>query len=81
MMNCYHFEDITDFDLDINSSVQQLLSAYSTMSNELGNLFYPEYKYGPIVQLHLNDTIANYISINYYTHHLTSPEFAICYYF
>ncbi|MGC4038400.1 MAG: hypothetical protein QM764_20720 [Chitinophagaceae bacterium] len=75
MMNCYQFEDITDFDLDFNSSIQQLLSAYSSVTFELGNLFYPPYNYGPIVQLHLKDTVANYISINYYIHHLSSPEF------
>jgi hypothetical protein len=75
MMNCYQFEDITNFDVTINTSIQQLLSAYSTLAHELGNMFYDQYQYGPIVQLHLTDTVANYISINYYIHHLTSsPE-------
>jgi hypothetical protein len=76
MLNCYQFEDITDFDLDFNSSIQQLLSSYSALIAEIGNLFYKEkYKYGPVVQLNLQDTVANYNSINYYIHHLTSPEF------
>lgn len=76
MLNCYQFEDINDFDLDFNSSIQQLLSVYSTIAIEIGNIFYPlEYQYGPIVQLNLKDTVSNYSSINYYIHHLTSPEF------
>ncbi|MDB5231661.1 MAG: hypothetical protein JWN76_2466 [Chitinophagaceae bacterium] len=76
MLNCYQFEDITDFDLDFNSSIQQLLSVYSTMAFELGNAFFTKkYWYGPIIQLNLKETIANYNSINYYIHDLTSPEF------
>jgi len=76
MLNCYQFEDINDFDLDFNSSVQQLMSVYSTIAIEIGNIFYPlEYQYGPLVQLNLKDTVSNYSSINYYIHHLTSPEF------
>jgi hypothetical protein len=76
MLNSYQFEDITDFDLDFNSSIQQLLSAYSSMIMEIGNVFYAEkYVYGPAVQLNLKDTLSSYISINYYIHHLTSPEF------
>lgn len=76
MLNGYQFEDINDFDLDFNSSIQQLLSVYSTIAIEFGNLFYKKpYTYGPIVQLNLKDTVSNYSSINYYIHHLTSPEF------
>ena len=76
MLNGYQFEDINDFDLDFNSSIQQLLSVYSTIAIEIGNLFYKEkYKYGPVVQLNLKDTVSTYMSINYYVHHLTSPEF------
>jgi hypothetical protein len=76
MLNGYQFEDITDFDLDFNSSVQQLLTIYSSWVFEMGNTFYElPYKYGPIIQLNLKDTVATYSSINYYIHHLTSPEF------
>lgn len=78
MLNCYQFEDITDFDIDFNSSIQQLLTAYGTLAMETGNLFFKadkQYTYCPIIQLHLSDTIANFVSINYYIHHLTSPEF------
>lgn len=105
ILNGYQFEDIIDFDLDFNSSIEQLLSAYSTVSYEIGDLFYnnklkkshekkPKAKYskytegeelsqfndkavefGPIIQLNYKDTVANYLSINYSVHHLTSPEF------
>jgi len=76
ILNCYQFEDINDFDLDFNSSIQQLLSVYSSVAAEIGNLFFIEnYTYGPVVQLNLKDTVSNYNSINYYAHHLTSPEF------
>ncbi|WP_439695835.1 hypothetical protein ACFGVS_23670 [Mucilaginibacter sp. AW1-7] len=76
MLNGYQFEDINDFDLDFNSSLQQLLSAFSSVAIEVGNLFYKDpYFYGPIIALNLKDTVSNYVTINYYVHHLTSPEF------
>jgi len=76
MLNPYQFEDINDFDLDFNSAIQQLLSVYSTVAFEIGNLIYKErYSYGPVIQLNLKDTVSNASSINYYVHHLTSPEF------
>jgi hypothetical protein len=95
ILNGYQFEDIIDLDLDFNSSIEQLLSAYSTISYEIGALFYNEEnnkkkkdvqalvgpledemsEFGPIVQLNYKDTVANYLSINYSVHHLTSPEF------
>lgn len=76
-LNCYQYEDITDFDLDFNGSLQQLLSAYSSLITELAYMFYSKkpYQYGPVVQLNLKDTLGNYNSINYYVHHLSSPEF------
>ena len=78
MLNCYQFEDINDFDLDFNSSVQQLLSAYSSLVIEIGNIFYNQdrkYQFGPVIQLNLKDTQGNYNSINYHVLHLISPEF------
>lgn len=84
LLNGYQFEDIIDFDLDFNSSIQQLLTAYGTISYEIGNLIYEKVdqkegkrnaEYYPIVQLNYKDTVANYLSINYAVHHLTSPEF------
>ena len=75
MLNCYQYEDLADFDLDFNSSIQQLLSAYNYLIMEIGNSFYKkEYKYGPVVQLNLKDTVSTYNSINYNVQHLTSPE-------
>lgn len=73
-LNGYQFENISDFDLDFNNSIQQLLSSYGTLVHEYGRLFYKD-SYGPIIQLNNLDTVSNYLSINYFGHHLTSPEF------
>ncbi|REE24712.1 hypothetical protein DFQ09_10316 [Winogradskyella pacifica] len=80
-LNGYHFENISDFDLDFNNSIQQLLSSYGTFVYEYGKSFYKpdksknEVEYSPIIQLNDIDTISNDLSINYSVHHLTSPEF------
>jgi hypothetical protein len=74
MLNCHHYEDINDFDLDFNSSIQQLLTTYSTIAAHLASIFYKE-TFGPVVQLNLKNTMSNYRSINYDVYHLTSPEF------
>lgn len=88
VLNCYLFEEIYDFDLDFNSSIQQLLSTYNTVVSEATNLYYTKkeelpsgeiiykkYQTGQVVQLNLKNTIANDISINYSVNHLTTPEF------
>lgn len=75
-LNSYLFENISDFDLDFNNSIQQLLTSYGIMVHEYGKLFYENGKYGPIIQLNNIDTVSNTLSINYSIHHLTSPEFA-----
>ena len=76
LQNCYLFEDIIDFDTDYNGSIQQLLTAYNVLVMEVGSIFYdPPEEYGPVVRINLTDTVANYYSINYFVHHLTSPEF------
>lgn len=76
-LNGYQFENISDFDLDFNSSIQQLLTSYGTLVYEYGKLFYTNKNkpYYPIIQLNNIDTVSNYLSINYAIHHLTSPEF------
>jgi hypothetical protein len=74
-LNGYQFENISDFDLDFNSSIQQLLTSYSSVVYEYGKLFYKEKTYFPILQLNNVDTQSDYISINYSVHQLTSPEF------
>jgi hypothetical protein len=76
-LNGYQFENISDFDLDFNSSIQQLLTTYGTLVYEYGKLFYKDKTkpYGPLIQLNNIDTTSNYRSINYSIHHLTSPEF------
>lgn len=73
-LNGYQFENISDFDLDFNNSIQQLLSSYGTMIYEYGRLFYKD-KYYPILQLNDTDTVSDYLAIHYFGHHLTSPEF------
>lgn len=74
-LNSYQFEDINDIDLDFNSSLQQLLSIFNTIIIEFSSLFYGQYERGPIVQLNLNNTLANAITVNYNIYHLASPEF------
>jgi hypothetical protein len=75
MLNCHNYEDITDFDLDFNSSVQQLLTTYNTISANISNIFYQSNAHGPVVLLYLKNTVSSYESINYDVYHLTSPEF------
>lgn len=74
-LNGYQFENISDFNLDFNSSIPQLLSSYNTLINEYGNLFYEKGAHGQVIQLNHIDTVSNYHTINYSIHHLTSPEF------
>ncbi len=72
-LNGYYFENIVNFDLDYNVSIQQLLSAYTFFIKEYSKAF--EYKYTPLVKINDNSTVSNYYAINYSIHHLTSPEF------
>lgn len=44
-------------------------------AHEVSNIFYPDKLFGPIIQLNYKDTVANYLSINYASHHITSLEF------
>ncbi len=74
-LNGYQFENISDFNLDFNNSIPQLLSAYSTLIYEYGKLLYNGGNYGPIIQINNFDTQSNYLSINYSIQHLTAPEF------
>lgn len=74
-INGYQFENISDFDLDINNSVLQLLSAYGTFVYEFGKNLIHNGAYYPVIQLSDVNTLSNYKTINYYVHHLTSPEF------
>lgn len=74
-LNGYQFENISDFNLDFNSSIPQLLTNYNTLIYEYGKLFYKNQETGQVIQLNNKDTESNYRSINYSIHHLTSPEF------
>ena len=77
MLNSYQFEEIYDFDLDFNSSIQQILSTYNTIGNVLSGHFYSkEYSYsGQLVQLNMLNTESSELVLNYNVHHLTSPGF------
>lgn len=77
LLNSNQYEDINDFDLDFNSSVQQILSMYGTLAIKLGNIFFEKNKHGPVVQLNLKNTVSNLESINYDVYHLTCPEFVL----
>lgn len=76
-LNGYLFENISDFDLDFNSSIQQLLTSYGSLAYEYGKKFYKKDFYYPIIRLNNIDTVSDYLSINYAVPHLTSPEFVI----
>lgn len=74
-LNGYQFESISDFDLDFNNSIQQLLSNYGILVYEYGKLIRSDDElYGPVIQLNDMDTVSDPITINYTVHHLTSPE-------
>ncbi|MFN4152991.1 MAG: hypothetical protein ACK4IX_18755, partial [Candidatus Sericytochromatia bacterium] len=76
MLNCYMYEEIDDFDLDFNSSIQQLLTTYNTLIYELSKTFdtFKNDEYSILVSLNLRKTVSNYLSINYNVYHLTTPE-------
>ncbi|GAB3330152.1 hypothetical protein GCM10027299_34560 [Larkinella ripae] len=74
-LNTYQFEEINDFDVDFNSSIQQILTTYNTLIYEITQIFYETNQLGPVVQLNLQNTVGNLIAINYNVYHLTSPEF------
>ncbi|MEM6721745.1 MAG: hypothetical protein AAF611_20625 [Bacteroidota bacterium] len=74
-LNGYYFENMSNFNLDFNSSIQQLLSSYGTLVYEYGKSFNLSGKYAPIILLNDIDTISTHLAINYSVHHLTSPEF------
>ncbi|PPZ90526.1 hypothetical protein C3729_12985 [Cloacibacterium normanense] len=76
-LNGYLFENISDFDLDFNSSIQQLLTSYGSLVYEYGKKFYSGDLYYPLIRLNNIDTVSDYLSINYAVPHLTSPEFVV----
>jgi hypothetical protein len=77
MLNCYQFEEIYDFDLDLNSSLSQLLTTYNTLVTEVTNIHIPGYSSGQVVQVNLQNTVSNFFSINYNVYHLALPEFVL----
>ncbi len=77
-LNGYAFEEIYDFDLDVNSSCQQLLTTYNTIAIELGNELIDGGSHPQVVQLNLHNTESNDVSINYNVYHLINgPEFVL----
>lgn len=79
VLNCYEYEEITDFDLDFNSSIEQLLTTYNSIVICLGENIYKRNSqktvYAPIVRLNLKNTVSNYDSINYSVYNFLAPEF------
>ncbi len=77
-LNGYAFEEIYDFDLDVNSSCQQLLTTYNSIVIALGNELIDGQKHPQVVQLNLHNTESNDVSINYNVYHLINgPEFVL----
>jgi hypothetical protein len=75
MLNCYEFEEFFDFDLDLNTSLSQLLTVYNSLITEVNNVFTPNYEHSQVVQINLKSTVSNSYSVNYNVYHLSLPEF------
>lgn len=77
-LNGYAFEEIYDFDLDLNSSCQQLLTTYNTIVTTLGNDLIGGGNHPQVVQLNLHNTESNDLSVSYNVYHLINgPEFVL----
>lgn len=74
MLNTYRYEDISDLNLDFNSSIQELLSMYNTLAHVMGDIFYSPANH-LIVLISHRTTVANVKSINYSVYDLLTPEF------
>lgn len=74
MLNSYKYEDISDFNLDFNSSIQQLLSMYNTLVHVIGKKFkIPNNHF--LVLVNYRSTVSNVSSINYSIYDFLTPEF------
>ena len=71
------FDEIHDYDLDANSACQQLLITYNALVSTIAEKLLSRDGTGPtqVVQLNLQHTVSNDLSINYNVYHLWSPEF------
>lgn len=74
MLNSYRYEDISDINLDFNSSIQQLLSMYNTLAFSVGEIFKTD-RNNKIISVNYKSTVANVTSINYNVYDLLTPEF------
>ncbi len=74
MLNSYRYEDITELNLDFNSSIQQLISMYNSLANQFGNLIYKK-ETAYIVLLNYKSTVSSSLVINYNVYDLIHPEF------
>ena len=78
MLNTYLFEEMSDIDIDYQSSIQKYLSIYNSIAIVEAKTMFPEEKYfAKIVNANLKNTVGSLISINFNIHHLTAPEFFI----
>jgi len=79
-LSTYLFEEMSDIDIDYQSSIQKLLSMYNSIVTLESKVLLKKFSNGfpgKIVSANLKDTVGNAISINFNVHHLTNPEFVI----
>jgi len=85
--NSYLFEDIHEYSIDYNASLQQLLTIYNSCVHILTRSYLKNeqegknsHRYNPrlLVNVNLNNTMSNITSINFHVHDLTAPELIFC---
>ena len=82
--NSYLFEDIHEYSIDYNASLQHLLSNYNTCVHILTRSYNESkkdyYRETPrfLVNINLNNTVSNPVNINFHVHDLTAPELVFC---
>ena len=74
-LNSYNYEEINTFDLDFNSSIEQLLTAYNTLLTKLSRQFYKLEDCCKLVLFNLNVTHSTGNYANFFINHLLNPEF------
>lgn len=74
VLNTYKYEDISEINLDFNNSIQQLISAFTTIANEYNRILFDQDDYS-IIQTNPKSTVGNSININYNVYDIIHPEF------
>lgn len=73
-LNSYRFEDITELNLDFNSSIQQIISMYNSIVNLYGNMLYKN-NANYIVIINYKSTKSGINVVCYNVYDFLNPEF------